>query len=110
MGIWIALGIGLIAICIIFGIITRKNFNNGLQENIDNEIKEFLDEKQDSDYQFKDKDLEKELREQLKTAMIDWRSSGYRYKISYIRRTTTKQREIYSIINRYYWMDKKEHL
>ncbi|MDQ7982734.1 MAG: hypothetical protein REH79_00755 [Spiroplasma sp.] len=39
--------------------------------------------------------------------MIDLRSSGYRYKKSYVNRTTTKEKEIYQIINHYYVLDQK---
>lgn len=94
-------------VCILVGISRKAKFDEELEENIDKEIHQFLIEKHNPNYEFQNSEIEAELRNRLKAAMIDLRSNGYRYKPSYLYRTTTKDNEIYKIINRYYIMDRK---
>lgn len=98
----VALGIGGLA----FTISKNQKFKEELEENINTEIKKFLIKKHNPNYEFKNYEIEEELRNRLKAAMIDLRT-GRSYKPSYMNRTTNKDKEIYSIINKYYILDRK---
>lgn len=100
-------GIGVILI-IAFAIWSKSAFQEKLTASITNEIQNFLTAKNNPTYKFKNPEIENELKDKLKAAIVDQRSVGFRYKKSYINRTTLKDKEIKSIIKKYYTLDQKK--
>ncbi|MBP1525647.1 MAG: hypothetical protein H9Q65_03540 [Spiroplasma ixodetis] len=80
---------------------------DAINNAIEKEIKDFLLNKNDINYVFKNGNLYQQMKNEVKTAIIDLRYNKYTLNKSYINRSENKIKQIQRIINKYYKLDKK---
>ncbi|WP_342273843.1 hypothetical protein [Spiroplasma endosymbiont of Phycita roborella] len=98
--------IGVIIVCVVTSIDSSFRVD-AVNNAIEKEIKYFLLNKNDINYVFKNGNLYQQMKNEVKTAIIDLRYNKYTFNKSYINRSENKIKQIQRIINKYYKLDKK---
>ncbi|WP_339042392.1 hypothetical protein [Spiroplasma endosymbiont of Apeira syringaria] len=98
--------IGVIIVCVVTSIDSSSRVY-AVNNAIEKEIKYFLLNKNDINYVFKNGNLYQQMKNEVKTAIIDLRYNKYTFNKSYINRSENKIKQIQRIINKYYKLDKK---
>ena len=98
--------IGVIIVCVVTSIDSSSRVDT-VNNAIEKEIKYFLLNKNDINYVFKNGNLYQQMKNEVKTAIIDLRYNKYTLNKSYINRSENKIKQIQRIINKYYKLDKK---
>ncbi|WP_338976062.1 hypothetical protein [Spiroplasma endosymbiont of Monopis laevigella] len=98
--------IGVIIVCVVTSIDSSSRVD-AVNNAIEKEIKYFLLNKNDINYVFKNGNLYQQMKNEVKTAIIDLRYNKYTFNKSYINRSENKIKQIQRIINKYYKLDKK---
>ncbi|WP_338961853.1 MULTISPECIES: hypothetical protein [unclassified Spiroplasma] len=102
----IVIVIGVIIVCVVTSIDSSSRVDT-VNNAIEKEIKYFLLNKNDINYVFKNGNLYQQMKNEVKTAIIDLRYNKYTLNKSYINRSENKIKQIQRIINKYYKLDKK---
>ncbi|WP_338986784.1 hypothetical protein [Spiroplasma endosymbiont of Dasysyrphus albostriatus] len=102
----IVIVIGVIIYCIAISIDNSSRLDT-VNSAIEQEIKDFLFKKNDINYIFKNSNLYQQMKNEIKTAIIDLRHNKYTLNKAYINRSENKIKQIHRIINKYYRLDKK---
>ncbi|WP_338958772.1 MULTISPECIES: hypothetical protein [unclassified Spiroplasma] len=102
----IVIVIGVIIVCVVASINSSSRLDT-INNAIEKEIKDFLLNKNDINYVFKNGNLYQQMKNEVKTAIIDLRYNKYTFNKSYINRSENKIKQIQRIINKYYKLDKK---
>lgn len=102
----IVIVIGVIIVCVVTSIDSSSRVDT-VNNAIEKEIEDFLLNKNDINYVFKNGNLYQQMKNEVKTAIIDLRYNKYTLNKSYINRSKNKIKQIQRIINKYYKLDKK---
>lgn len=100
---WLIVGL----VIIIFNVSDSKSRLDTVNIAIEREIKDFLFNKNDINYIFKDKNLKQNMKSEIQTAIVDLRHNRYTLSKAYLHRSENKIKQIHRIINKYYKLDKK---
>ncbi|WDA54023.1 MAG: hypothetical protein PPFGHCPK_00439 [Spiroplasma endosymbiont of Drosophila atripex] len=102
----IVIVIGVIIVCVVTSIDSSSRVDT-VNNAIEKEIKYFLLNKNDINYVFKNGNLYQQMKNEVKTVIIDLRYNKYTLNKSYINRSENKIKQIQRFINKYYKLDKK---